>query len=394
MSSISVLKSIFYLIKSSHSRSTIFITLLTFVGCFVVFTLAGRANSMALQAFCSLCIFDFLFVGTSLLSAWIIENNNSKVQQKIHNSTSFHQSNDSTTSLFIPSQTIATFSYGTARFEVLAVFTSTMLSILGAFFILKESIEKYLEDETIHPEYFSSSALLTFVIHMIVIYFVPSQAFDHCIAASSSSWLQEHVSDMFQSVCHVIPGLSRLFLPRINPLALLCWCGLAIIFSDSFLLQMGYGNFVDTLSSLLMAFMTFGTMVPMATYSGKILLQTTPAPMIGQLDKCLHEALRLDGVLQFRNEHFWALSFGTLVGSLHVRCRRDADEQLVLAHVWNKLANVVQILTIHIFKDDWLHRQTHTFMHHPQHRHPTPQTGSSFPSASIGNAHNGFVLTT
>ncbi|CAF4330018.1 unnamed protein product, partial [Adineta steineri] len=67
---------------------------------------------------------------------------------------------------------------------------------------------------------------------------------------------------------------------------------------------MGYGNFVDTLASLLMAFMTFGTMVPMAIYSGKILLQTTPAPMIGQLDKCLHEASRLDGVLEFRHEHF------------------------------------------------------------------------------------------
>jgi zinc transporter 6 len=154
-----------------------------------------------------------------------------------------------------------------------------------------------------------------------VIYFVPNQSFDHVIAASSSSWLQEHVSDIFQSLCHYIPGLSRLLLPRINPLALLCWCGLTIVFSDSFLLKMGYGNFVDTLSSLLMAFMTFGTMVPMAIYSGKILLQTTPAPMIGQLDKCLHEASRLDGVLELRHEHFWALSFGKLVGSLHVRCR-------------------------------------------------------------------------
>ncbi|CAF3937573.1 unnamed protein product, partial [Didymodactylos carnosus] len=55
-----------------------------------------------------------------------------------------------------------------------------------------------------------------------------------------------------------------------------------------------YGNFVDTLSSLLMAFMIFGTMVPMSNYSGKILLQTTPPPVIAQLDKCLHEASRLD----------------------------------------------------------------------------------------------------
>jgi zinc transporter 6 len=322
--STSVLASIFYLIQSSHSRSTALITLASLISCIIVFTLAGQANSMALQAFCSLCIFDLLFIGTALLSAWIVENNNTKVRQKILNSSHNNNNNNSTdnsTSLLIPTQTISTFSYGTARFEVLAVFTSTMLSILGAFFILKESIEKYLENEAIHTEYLLLASILTFIIHMFVIYFIRNQAFDHVIAASSSSWLQEHVSDMFQNVCHYIPGLSRLLLPRINPLALLCWCGLAILFSNSFLLKMGYGNFVDTLSSLLMAFMTFGTMVPMAIYSGKILLQTTPAPMIGQLDKCLHEASRLDGVLEFRHEHFWALSFGTMVGSLHVRCR-------------------------------------------------------------------------
>ena len=320
--STSVFGSIFYLLQSSHSRSTIIITIATLIAGIVVFTMAGQANSMALQAYCSLCIFDILFIGTALLSAWITENNNTKVRQKLQKSThNNNNSEDNTTSLFIPTQTIATFSYGTARFEVLAVFTSTMLSILGAFFILKESIEKYLENETIHTEYLILASILTFIIHMFVIYFVRNQAFDHVIAASSSSWLQEHVSDIFQNVCYFIPGLSRLLLPRINPFALLCWCGLIISFSDSFLLKMGYGNFVDTLSSLLMAFMTFGTMVPMAIYSGKILLQTTPAPMIGQLDKCLHEASRLDGVLEFRHEHFWALSFGTLVGSLHVRCR-------------------------------------------------------------------------
>jgi hypothetical protein len=77
------------------------------------------------------------------------------------------------------------------------------------------------------------------------------------------------------------------------------------------------------------------------------------------LVKSLREASTLDGVLEFRNEHFWTMSFGVLAGSLHVRIRRDADEQLVLAHVWNKLAGIVQILTIHIFKDDWMRRTTH-----------------------------------
>ena len=38
---------------------------------------------------------------------------------------------------------------------------------------------------------------------------------------------------------------------------------------------------------------------------------------------------------------------------MHVRIRRDADEQLVLAHVVNRLSNLIQSLTIQVFKDDW-----------------------------------------
>ena len=41
--------------------------------------------------------------------------------------------------------------------------------------------------------------------------------------------------------------------------------------------------------------------------------QTIPPHVIGQLDKCLREASTLDGVLEFRHEHFWTVrSLSTL----------------------------------------------------------------------------------
>jgi len=51
-------------------------------------------------------------------------------------------------------------------------------------------------------------------------------------------------------------------------------------------------------------------------FAGQILLQTTPSHVLGQLDKCLREACTLDGVLEFRNEHFWTLGFGKMVSGL------------------------------------------------------------------------------
>ncbi|XP_043929508.1 zinc transporter 6-like [Protopterus annectens] len=98
----------------------------------------------------------------------------------------------------------------------------------------------------------------------------------------------------------------------------------------------------------------FGTMYPMSGCSGKVLLQTTPSHLIGQLDKLLREVSTLDGVLEVRNEHFWSLGFGSLAGSVHVRIRRDASEQMVLAHVTNRLSTLVSTLTVQIFKDDWI----------------------------------------
>lgn len=147
-----------------------------------------------------------------------------------------------------------------------------------------------------------------------------------------------------------VPGLSKLLLPRANPIVLIGFAHLFTLLMSSFLIQMGSSYLIDTYASILIACMTIGTMAPFAMYTGKILLQTTPSHLLTQLDKSLREASTLDGVLEFRDEHFWTHSFGVLVGSLHVRIRRDADEQLVLAHVWNKLAGLVQHLTVHIFK--------------------------------------------
>eukprot|EP00058_Branchiostoma_floridae_P027956 XP_002613447.1 hypothetical protein BRAFLDRAFT_123924 [Branchiostoma floridae] len=211
------------------------------------------------------------------------------------------------------------------RFEVLAVFTSTTLAQLGQLFVVKERGRLLV------------GTAFGFAVHFVSTYFVTNKAFQHVSEASSSSWLQEHVADISRSLCSVIPGLSTLLLPRINPLPLIAVAGALALFITDMLIEINNYFRADTFAAISIAIMTVGTMFPMSVYSGRILLQ----------------ASTLDGVLEFRNEHFWTVSFGTLAGSLHVRIRRDANEQMVLAHVTNRLSNLVTVLTIHIFKDDW-----------------------------------------
>ncbi|KAK2504570.1 hypothetical protein MC885_011906 [Smutsia gigantea] len=310
----------------------------------------NSTNSVALAAYTYLTIFDLFSLMTCLISYWVMMRKPTPV-----------------------------YSFGFERLEVLAVFASTVLAQLGALFILKESAERFLEQPEIHTSphvettcryyeeknngecyvvLFRGRLLVgTFValsFNLFTMLSVRNKPFAYVSEAASTSWLQEHVADLSRSLCGIIPGLSSIFLPRMNPFVLIYLAGAFALCITYMLIEINNYFAVDTASAVAIALMTFGTMYPMSVYSGKVLLQTTPPHVIGQLDKLIREVSTLDGVLEVRNEHFWTLGFGSLAGSVHVRIRRDANEQMVLAHVTNRLYTLVSTLTVQIFKDDWV----------------------------------------
>ncbi|CAB3996756.1 Zinc transporter 6 [Paramuricea clavata] len=289
-----------------------------------LFSYCRISNSMALTAFTYLTVFDFLSLLTCFLSIWI--------------------------SLQNPS---SNFTFGFARVEVLAVFASTMLAIFGALFVIKESMERILIPPEVNTDHMMMVTCVGLVVHLVVTYGTRNKPFNQVLKASTSNWLQDALMDLGHSICGVFPPLGNFLIAKVNPFALVALVGaIAVVVTTVFI---DYKNYylADTLAAIAIALLTWATMLPLAIYSGHVLLQTCPRAVMNQVDKCMREALTLDGVLEFRNEHFWTLSFGKLVGSLHVRVRRDADEQLVLAHVTNKLAGHVADLTVQVFKEDW-----------------------------------------
>uniref|UniRef100_A0A4W5RLS8 Solute carrier family 30 member 6 n=1 Tax=Hucho hucho TaxID=62062 RepID=A0A4W5RLS8_9TELE len=239
------------------------------------------------------------------------------------------------------------FSFGFERLEVLAVFSSTVLVQLGALFILKE---RWVEP---------GGRLLvgTFValfFNLLTLLSVKNKPFVYVSEGKSTLTILTSHCLVCLSLCGIIPGLSSVLLPRMNPFVLINVAGALSLCITYMLIEINNYNAVDTASAVVIGLMIFGTMYPMSVYSGKVLLQTTPSHVIGQLDKLLREVSTLDGVLEVRNEHFWTVGFGSLAGSVHVRIRRDANEQMVLAHVTNRLFPLVSTLTVQIFKDDWI----------------------------------------
>lgn len=291
-------------------------------GCLLMW--CSSTNSMALTAYTYLTIFDLFSLITCLISSWVTVKKPSQV-----------------------------YSFGFDRMEVLAVFASTVLVQLGALFILKESVERFMEQPEVHTGRLLVGTCAALFFNLLTLLSVRNKPFAYISEAASSSWLQEHVADLSRSVCGVVPGLSSVLLPRMNPFVLINLAGALSLGITYMLIEINNYTAVDTASAVAIALMIFGTMYPMSVYSGKVLLQTTPSHVIGQLDKLLREVSTLDGVLEVRNEHFWTVGFGSLAGSAHVRIRRDANEQLVLAHVTTRLLPLVSPLTVQIFKDEW-----------------------------------------
>ncbi|XP_053170917.1 zinc transporter 6-like, partial [Scomber japonicus] len=81
----------------------------------------GETKCSSLTAYTYLTIFDLFSLITCLISSWVSMKKASQV-----------------------------YSFGFERLEVVAVFASTVLVQLGALFILKESVERFVEQPEVH----------------------------------------------------------------------------------------------------------------------------------------------------------------------------------------------------------------------------------------------------
>ncbi|KAI6177692.1 hypothetical protein M3Y97_00935800 [Aphelenchoides bicaudatus] len=297
------------------------------------------------------------------------------------------------------------FTYGLARLPVVLVFSSLILVQLSSVFILKESLEQHDSSGV-----YIVAGIFVFAALILSAYTAPQNPFNHVLSAAPSSIVQEHVADLSQALCHIIPGLSRLLLPRINSLH-----SAAPSFTFLTYYLIGSYEWINAINAVLLAFVVFTTLMPLSIHSGRILLQTVPLHIQNQIDRCVSEASRVEGVFELRNPHFWQVDFNSIAGTVDVRIRRDANEQRVLAIVTEKLSSVVHILNVQVLKDvtaSWsavssmpmssglssvpppvpthdpavFHHEEHSM--HANHGHSHEEHGHSHSGHGHGHSHN------
>ncbi|KAG9285574.1 hypothetical protein G9A89_006563 [Geosiphon pyriformis] len=102
-------------------------------------------------------------------------------------------------------------------------------------------------------------------------------------------------------------------------------------------------GWLDVLISLLESFLMFYLAKPVAMLLGKILLQTTPNMAVLSLEICLREIEHHPSIIAIIAVHVWQNSYNHLVGTLSIRVKADANEQAVLAHVYQRLGPLLDI---------------------------------------------------
>lgn len=90
---------------------------------------------------------------------------------------------------------------------------------------------------------------------------------------------------------------------------------------------------MDPICSILISGLILVTVLPLLKETGLILMQYVPQNVENDLKSCIFRCMELEHVTGYRNAHFWEMSSGNVIGSIHIRIGYDANPQNTLEAV-------------------------------------------------------------
>ncbi|XP_053597710.1 zinc transporter 6-A-like [Microplitis demolitor] len=214
------------------------------------------------------------------------------------------------------------------KYEVFALLISTCVLLILQAFVSIEIIIRIGNQPRINAGRIGFGAILGFLAHIGTIVAYPDAGLNHVICCIP---------------CPTFKGCNPIVSGNIISAIILC--------ATHFIIHFWEIHIIDTAAAFILIGLTTRTILPLGFYTLNVILQKVPDYIIDELDKCLKEALNIDGVLEFRNEKFWFQSFGKLAGSLSVRIRRNANESYVINKVTKHLSKIVSSLKVEEFND-------------------------------------------
>uniref|UniRef100_A0A2R9AW38 Zinc transporter n=1 Tax=Pan paniscus TaxID=9597 RepID=A0A2R9AW38_PANPA len=253
------------------------------------------------------------------------------------------------------------FSYGYGRIEILSGFINGLFLIVIAFFVFTESVARLIDPPELDTHMLTPVSVGGLIVNLIGICAF-SHAHSHAHGASQGSC---HSSDHSHS--HHMHGHSDhghghshgsagggmnanmrgVFLHVLADTL----GSIGVIVSTVLIEQFGW-FIADPLCSLFIAILIFLSVVPLIKDACQVLLLRLPPEYEKELHIALEKIQKIEGLISYRDPHFWRHSASIVAGTIHIQVTSDVLEQRIVQQVTGILKDAgVNNLTIQVEKE-------------------------------------------
>ncbi|XP_069483491.1 proton-coupled zinc antiporter SLC30A5 [Ambystoma mexicanum] len=260
-----------------------------------------------------------------------------------------------------------TFSYGYGRVEILSGFINGLFLVVIAFFVFIESVARLLDPPEIDTDMLTPVSVGGLIVNLVGICAFshahshgPARgncnAHDHGHSHHGHSHGHSH-SDHGHGHGHshgatgggMNANMRGVFLHVLADTL----GSVGVIISTILIQQFGW-LIADPLCSLFIAVLIFLSVIPLLKDSCQILLLREPVENERDLRMALEKIQKIDGLISYRDPHFWRHSASVVAGTIHVQVMSDVVEQRVIQQVTSFLKDAgVNNLTVQVEKEEY-----------------------------------------
>lgn len=275
------------------------------------------------------------------------------------------------------------YTYGYGRYEILSGYTNAVFLLFIGYYIFVESVERLFRPPEITSDALVLVSVLGLMVNMVGLFFFhdhgshghshgPGGGHGHSHGAPAATSHSDHGHAHDGGSCsgdHAPSGLSakasaaeeahrNTNLLGIYLHILADALGSVGVIISSLLVQYKGWTSADAICSIIISVMIIASVLPLLKSTLDILNQRTPVYKEAAIRDALYRLTNeCDGVLSYREPHFWSFSDSETIGTLHVQVREDADEQRMLQQISDlfKESGVgIANLSIQVEKDKFL----------------------------------------
>eukprot|EP00730_Choanoeca_flexa_P016019 TRINITY_DN748_c0_g1_i1.p1 TRINITY_DN748_c0_g1~~TRINITY_DN748_c0_g1_i1.p1 ORF type:complete len:378 (+),score=32.84 TRINITY_DN748_c0_g1_i1:65-1198(+) len=260
------------------------------------------------------------------------------------------------------------FSYGYQRAEVLGGFVNGLFLVFIAFFVLKEALERFFDPPNIHTHRLVLVSIGGLLVNLIGVFafqhahshghggagcdhghshgHAPARIHDdhdhgHSHGHSHGHGHDDHGGHAHNGHAHghshgghgeakqarsfVLDGvLLHVLADTLG--------SVGVIISSLIIHQYGW-MIADPVCSIFISVLIFMSTWPLLRDSFHVLMQRTPATLEGKLFRCYRQINLIDGVISYKDPHFWSMSREYNVGTITIVIKTDANDTSIRSAV-------------------------------------------------------------